>query len=220
MHTDKRRLVAPFRMSRTSSISWLSIILLRMMVLQAHAQLHCGNVELTPNTPVNALFSFDEFRDYQGGLILSNVATLRIQVEDLAIPDPLCSWSLSVSVDNNPSSGSAPTEWEELSPYGIGTGANPTIDVLEVRVRNNCQTSPMDGVFQTFSNHGDLLDIIQSALPVTAAGTCTTNVNGPGTYLNDPGEFSFNLDLRVVPGFAFDPGIYMINLRFHLEENP
>jgi len=185
-----------------------------------HAQLHCGNVELTPNTPVQALFSFDEFRDYQGGLILSNVATLRLNIEDLAIPDPDCSWSLSVLVDNNPSSGTPAAEWEELSPYGFGAGNNPTLDILEMRVRNNCQTSPLNGTFMNFTNHGDILDIIEAALPVTPAGSCTTNVNGVGSYLTNPGEYTFNLDLRITPGFVFDPGIYMITLRFNLEENP
>ncbi len=199
------------------------ILLVWLITLSAatlRAQLHCGNVELSPNTPVNALFSFDQFRNYQGGMVLSNVATLRINVEHLAVPDPQCSWSLSVMIDNNPASGTPISEWEELSPYGIGVGNNPSIDILEMRVRNNCQTSPMNGVFQSFANHGDILEIIQGALPVTPAGSCTSNVNGPGSYLSQPGEYTFNIDLRIRPGFDFDPGIYMINLRFHLEENP
>ncbi len=207
-------------MNRAVHTTTLLLALVWLTAPTLRAQLHCGNVELAPNTPVNALFSFDEFRDYQGGLILSNIATLRINVENLAIPDPQCSWSLSVMVDNNPSGGSPVTEWEELSPYGFGNGSNPSLDILELRVRNNCQTSPVDGVFQTFTNHGDILEFIQAALPVTPAGSCNTNVNGPGSYLNNPGEFTFNIDLRVQPGFQFDPGIYMITLRFNLEENP
>ena len=220
LRSQSTRLSRKLRMNKTVHKSFLILVLLCLTAPVLQAQLHCGNVELTPNTPVNALFSFDEFRDYQGGLILSNIATLRVNVENLTVPDPQCSWSLSVNIDNNPSGGTPANEWEELSPYGIGTGANPTIDILEVRIRNNCQTSPMDGVFQTFANHGDLLEFIQSALPVTPAGGCTTNVNGPGSYLSNPGEFTFNIDLRVQPGFQFDPGIYMITLRFNLEENP
>jgi hypothetical protein len=194
--------------------------MLLVLSAQGKAQLHCGNVELTPNTPLSALFSFDEFRDYQAGIVLSNVATLRVSVQDLVVPDPSCSWHLTVLVDNNPAAGTPGTEWEELSPYGMGSGNNPTIDALEIRVRNNCQTSPSNGIFRPFANNGDVLDIIAPLLPVTAGGSCTANVNGPGSYLTQPGEYSFAVDLRVTPGFAFDPGIYLLSLRFHLEENP
>ena len=196
------------------------LVLLLASLLPLRAQLHCGNVELVPNAPVSALFSFDEFRDYQSGIVLSNIATLRITVEDQAIPDPACSWFLTVEVDNNPSAGTVATAWELLAPYGLGASNTPTIDALELRVRNSCATSPANGTFRSFSNHGDLLDIIAPLLPVTPSGTCGANVNGAGTYLNDPGEYSFAIDLRVQPGFDFDPGIYMFTLRFHLEENP
>lgn len=196
----------------------LGLLLASMTALRA--QLHCGNVELVPNTPISALFSFDEFRDYQAGIVLSNVATLQVNVEDLVIPDPACSWFLTVEVDNNPAAGTAATDWEQLAPYGLGMASQPTIDALEIRVRNTCNTSPSSGTFRSFANHGDLLDVIAPLLPVTPAGSCTANVNGPGSHLTHPGEYRFAIDLRVRPGFAFDPGVYMLTLRFHLEENP
>lgn len=184
------------------------------------SQIHCGLVEIDPNTSVNQILSFDDFTKYNGGISVNSVARIRVRVEDQAIPDPLCSWSLVMSIDNNPGMGTPVDEWEELTQYGTGLGDNPEIDILQVRIRNACSTSPIDGVFQTFNNHGDLIDIIAPLLPVTPAGSCSNNVNGVGSYLSNYDEFNFNVDIRVLPTFGYNPGIYQLNVNFRLEENP
>jgi hypothetical protein len=173
-----------------------------------------------PNTTVSEVATFDDFTDYEGGVIKNSVARIRVNVEDKAIVDPLCSWSLRMTVNNNPGAGTPVGEWEELAQYGSGAGANPTIDVLEIRVRNSCSTSPIDGTFQTFTNSGDIIDIIAAMLPITPAGSCAPNVNGPGDHLTDYNEYNFDIDIRIKPGFAFNPGIFQLNITFHLEENP
>jgi hypothetical protein len=177
-------------------------------------------VELDPNTTTTQLLSFDGFSKYNGGISINSVARIRIRVEDQAIPDPLCSWSLIMTIDNNAGGGTPVNEWEELTQYGSGLATNPTIDILQVRVRNACTTSPIDGVYQTFTNNGDLIDIIAPMLPVTPAGSCSNNVNGPGSYQSNYDEFNFDVDVRVTPGFNFNPGIYQLSVRFRLEENP
>ena len=184
------------------------------------AQIHCGHVEIDENTTVSQILTFDTFSKYNGGISLNGVARVRVRVEDLAVVDPLCSWSLIMTVNNNPGGGTAGTEWEELAQYGGGLGANPTIGILQVRVRNSCTTSPMDGVYQTFTNNGDLINIIEPMLAVTPSGSCVDNVNGPGSYLTNYDEFNFDIDIRVVPSFSFNPGLYQLNVNFHLEENP
>jgi hypothetical protein len=197
----------------------LTLFLLPIIQLY-NAQIHCGSVELVPNTSINELLTFDEFSKYQGGMIINSVAKVRVRVLDKAIVDPLCSWSLTMQIGNNPGAGTPITEWEELTLYGNGLNANPSIDFLEVRVRNGCQTSPIDGVFQTFTNNGDLIDIIAAAIPITPAGSCANGVNGPGSYLTFYNEFNFDIDIRVKPNFTLNPGIFQLNITFHLEENP
>lgn len=186
----------------------------------ANAQIHCGVVEIVPNTSVNELVTFDDFSNYEGGIIVNSVARIRLNIENQAIVDPLCSWSLTMEVENNPGAGTPALEWEELALYGTGNANNPSIDILEVRVTNACSTSPIDGTWQTFTNHGDLIDIIAPLLPVTPAGSCAPNVNGPGNYLSNYNEYNFDIDLRIRPDFTLNPGIFQLNLKFHLEENP
>ena len=200
--------------------SIFSFIVLAFAFTFAKAQIHCGLVEIVPNTTVNALLTFDDFTSYNGGRILNSVARIRIRVLNKAIIDPLCSWSLVMVIDNNPGAGTPASEWEELLQYGSGNGTNPPINSLEVRVRNACNTSPIDGSFQTFTNNTDLIDIIAPLLPVTSANTCALNVNGPSDYLANYDEFNFDIDVRVLPNFTYNPGIYQLNVRFHLEENP
>ncbi|MCB9361477.1 MAG: hypothetical protein H6587_00350 [Flavobacteriales bacterium] len=196
------------------------LLLTFFSVIELKAQIHCGLVEIVPNTTVNSLLTFDNFTSYGGGMIMNSVAKIRIRVQDKAVVDPLCSWSLIMIVDNNPGGGTPANEWEELLQYGSGSGVNPPITEMEVRVRNSCSTSPIDGVFQAFTNNGDIIDIITPLLPVTPAGSCALNVNGPGDYLSNYDEFNFDIDIRVTPNFNYNPGIYQLNVRFHLEENP
>ncbi|MCB9198046.1 MAG: hypothetical protein H6600_06260 [Flavobacteriales bacterium] len=203
----------------------LTLALVAFLPHFSFTQIHCGLVELVPNTSVNELLTFDDFSKYEGGMIINSVAKVRVKVEDQAVPDPLCSWSLTMQVDNNPGAGTPVDEWEELTQYGNGLNSNPTIDFLEVRVRNACQTSPIDGTFVTFTNNGDLIDIIAPIIPVTppdvvAAGSCASGVNGSGSYLTDYSEFNFDIDIRVKPDFTLNPGIFQLNITFHLEENP
>lgn len=192
--------------------------LLIVCSIGAQAQIHCGSVSFEPNTPVAANMIFDSFSQYTSGITINNVATLRLRIEDQAIPDPDCRWFLHMEAFNNPVAGTAPADWETLSTYGSGTAPVPTMDIMEIRVRNACQTSPIDGAFQSFNQHADIIDIIADLLPTTPAGSCATNVNGPGNYQTNYGEYNFAIDIRVKPGYAYSPGIYELAIRFHLEE--
>lgn len=199
--------------------SLFSLVVFILLFVVAHAQVHCGLVQIEPNSSVNAMMTFDSFTKYQGGYVINGVARIKVRVEDKAVIDPLCSWNLIMTIDNNPAAGTPISEWESLNQYGSGLGQNPTIDALEIRVRNSCGTSPIDGMFTTFTNNMDVIDIIAPMLPVTPSGTCALNTNGPGSYLSHYDEFNFTIDVRVRPGFRFDPGIFQLNIKFRLEEN-
>lgn len=185
----------------------------------ASAQVHCGSVSIVPNSSVNQIVVFDDFTKYNAGVTINSVTRLRIRVEDKTIADPLCSWNLRMFIENNSGSGTPIDEWEELTSYGNGNADNPKISLLQVRVRNSCATSPSDNVFRSFNDASEILDIIEQMLPVTPAGSCTQNVNGPGSYLTNFDEFNFDIDIRINPGFAYNPGIFNLNIRFRLEEN-
>lgn len=200
----------------------LSLAFLFLSLLNVHiskSQVHCGSVAIVPNSSINQLAVFDDFTSYNAGAILNGVAKIRIVVEDKTVVDPLCSWNLRMYIENNSGAGTPIDEWEELTLYGNGNAENPKISDLQIRVRNSCSTSPSDNVFRSFTDTTDILDIIEPLLPVTPAGSCSQNVNGPGSYLTNFDEFNFDIDIRIRPGFNYNPGIFNLNIRFRLEEN-
>ena len=183
------------------------------------AQIYCGSVSIVPNSSVNQIVVFDDFTKYNGGITINSVTRLRIKVEDKTIADPLCSWNLKMYIENNSGAGTPIDQWEELMLYGNGDSNNPKINVLQFRVRNICSTSQGDNTFRSFQDTNDILDIIFDTMTIIPAGSCTPNVNGPGSYLTNYDEFNFDIDIRINPGFNFNPGIFNLNIRFRLEEN-
>jgi hypothetical protein len=184
------------------------------------AQIVCADVEILPATSEQVDYVFDSFSKYIAGLTFHGVANVNIKVDDQTPPNPDCKWMLTMSVENNASSGTPADEWEQLMTYGAGSASPAKIEILEVRVTNGCYTSPIDGVYQHFTQTGDFIEIIENTGIRIDAGSCTTNVNGPGNYMLNYDEFHFQIDFRIVPGFNFDPGVYQLQVKFELVEVP
>ena len=172
--------------------------------------------ELIQSTSGTLEFSYDEFSKYRSGITISGATTLRLKVLS---NNASCKWSLRVYIENNPASGTPVDEWETLNTYGTGTDA-PTLDLLSFKVYNGCGTPINNNTYQNFLPvNGAFIDIIND-VSLTPAGGCTTNVNGAGSYLTNPSEFTFLIDYRIVPGLSFSPGTYQLNLHFCLVEQP
>ena len=203
-----------------SNIIILLAISLLTLTRSTQSQIVCADVEILPATTEQADFVFDSFSKYISGVTFYGVAKVNIKVDDQAPPNPDCKWMLSMTVENNPSGGTAVDKWETLVNYSSGNSAPPDIEILDVRITNGCSTSPVDGVYQHLVQSGDFIEIIENTGIRIDAGSCTTNVNGPGNHLMNYDEFHFQIDFRIVPGFAFDPGIYQLQVKFELTEVP
>ena len=186
----------------------------------SNSQIVCADVEILPATSEQADFVFDSFSKYIAGISFYGVAKVNIKVDDQVPPNSDCKWMLTMSVENNPSGGTGADKWETLTTYSSGSSNPPAIEILDVRITNGCNTSPVDGVYQHFIQSGDFIEIIENTGIRIDAGSCTTNVNGPGNYLLNYDEFHFQIDFRIVPGFDYDPGIYQLQIKFNLSEVP
>lgn len=180
------------------------------------ASAHCQGIpfsELIRSTPGNIDFTFDNFSKYNGGITFSGATLLRLKV---LANDVSCKWVLRMYIDNN----GAPTplnEWETSLPYST-SGLKPTLDLIQVKVYNGCNTPINSGVYQDFlPANGASIDIIND-VALNVAGSCTTNVNGAGSYLTNYNEYSFTVDYRIVPGLTYAAGMYTLNIRFCLVE--
>ncbi len=205
--------------------AYYQIIVISLLLISTltYSQVHCGTVELQSSATVDANFTFTDFSKYNAGITILSVARLRVKVENKDPIDLDCSWKLRMFIENNSGAGTAADKWEEITLYGNGNADQPSISDLEVRVNNNCGT-PLNTSFRSFTDVNDILNIIEEMLPqvIVPAGSCTAsgtkNVNGPGSYLTNYNEYSFDVDLRFKPGFTYNPGVYKLNIRFRLEE--
>ncbi|WP_297815095.1 hypothetical protein [uncultured Polaribacter sp.] len=207
---------------------FLRYIVLFFLAIQnfgLYAQIHCASVELILDEEDNNEFTFDDFSTYSSGYARTTVARLKVKVEDKIPSDGFCSWSLIMNVDNN---GAPLEEWEELTKYGLGLGNNPLLSIFEVKITNDCLTSPNYDNFVPLDNSAHNImkiieDIMLNATPETSdivpAGSCLDNVNGPGDYISNYNEFTFKIEVRINPGMIYNPGKYALNLNFRLEEN-
>jgi hypothetical protein len=180
---------------------------------------HCDAVSVSMPTVSNVDFTFDTFAKYIGGVTQNGATQIRVNVSNNVTLDPDCRWALSAIVDNNPFSGTPANEWESLVNY-TSSGTPPALDMLEIRVRNACNTSLTGpGFVSLLNNHGDAINIIDFNGGVTIpAGSCVTNVNGPGSYLTNYNEYNFTIDYRITPGLSLRSGIYQISLKFLIIE--
>ncbi len=175
-----------------------------------------------PFVPANVDLTFDTFSKYVGGVTLNAATILKVVAVDKA-GGGTCIWKLKMRMDNE---GSPSDEWKTVTSYGAGTGGfKPSVDVIKVRVDNGCHTPINAGNWQDFSNDGTMLPIIEDNSLNAANGTTTCSgaaeyqTNGPGTYLGpDFGEFIFNVDYQITPGFTLSPGLYRIKIWFCLSE--
>jgi len=176
------------------------------------------------DTQSNKEFTFDNFSKYNGGLTLngSTILKLKVAASTSTLSTGACQWKLVMIVSN----GGSPTpgdELETLTNYGSGSATNkPTLDLLQVRVSNSCNTPKLSGTWQSFNPaDGDVIEIINPAtLQAPGAGSaCGTETNGVGTYLGaDYNEFSFTIDYRMNPIFNYQPGRYELFIKFCLVE--
>jgi hypothetical protein len=177
---------------------------------------HCQGIpfsEMIRSTPGNLDFTFDNFSKYNGGVTFSGATLLRLKVLG---NDASCKWVLRMYIDNN--GGMTPiNEWETSFPYST-SGAKPTLDLIQVKIYNGCNTPINSGIYQNFTpTTGSSIDIIND-VALNIAGSCVPNVNGAGSYLTNYNEYSFTVDYRIVPGLTYAAGLYTLNIHFCLVE--
>lgn len=171
-------------------------------------------------SPGNVELVFDSFSEYNGGITLNGSSIIRLKVlRKYPIANDSCKWMLSMYVSN----GGAPSpvsQWETLTNYGIaGSGILPTLDLLQVRVDNGCNTPINSGAWQNFDSlSGAVIHIVNNAAFIPAGSCGGLQVNGAGSYLTNYNEYSFVIDYRIKPGMLYRPGRYELSIKYCLTE--
>lgn len=177
----------------------------------------CDEVRLSVSSSANVDFSFDTFGEYMAGITQNGSTKLKVAVSNSLNNNPSCRWNLVILVENA-SATTAPTEWEQLQSNST-SGTAPQIDMLQLRIRNNCNTSLTGNqFFNVPTTTGTPIIVISNNGITTAAGSCTTNVNGPGNSITNYNEYSFDIDYRIVPTNGVRSGVFQLKVKYLLTE--
>lgn len=178
----------------------------------------CDEVRLSVSSNANVDFSFDTFGEYMAGITQNGSTKLKVAVSNSLNNNPSCRWNLVILVENA-SATTAPTEWEQLQSNST-SGTAPQIDMLQLRIRNNCNTSLTGNqFFNVPTTTGTPIIVISNNGITTPAGSCTTNVNGPGNSITNYNEYSFDIDYRIVPTNGVRSGVFQLKVKYLLTEN-
>ncbi len=182
------------------------------------AQQFCDKVTLLLSSSPNVDFTFDTFGKYLGGITENGVSQLKVTVDNSLTNNPDCRWNLVIYIDNSSNPVTPSDEWELLTPHS-SSGTTPKINQLQIRVRNRCNTSTTgSGFFNANVLPGQPIVLISNTGITIPAGSCVTNVNGPGNYIKNYDEFTFDIDYRIAPGLSMRSGIYQLRLKYLLTE--
>lgn len=218
------------------------LFLFFLLSVLSNAQVaHCDGIFLELEDEGNKDFIFDSFTPYIGGTPSVTIARLKVRVtkEPFIPATNLCSWNLSMYIDNNDVNGTDTSReatlgsntipLEQLISYGNQNGINALIDIIEIRAVNECSSSeePELRNFVSLGRDGgiNLFEIIPKlASPYTSADIeteCgnTKPVNAPGSYFTNFGAYNFRIEIRIKPGLNYNPGFYNLKFHFRLEQN-
>lgn len=158
------------------------------------------SVSFDMKTSPNITFDFNTIQEYINGITYMNAVTLNINTTE--------QFDLYVGATTT-----AVGYWDVTSTYSTG-GTPPPISILQLQFRNGSSTSLMSGFFP-------LQDIsVPTYIIGTSAGSdasisCPNNgTNAAGDYLVSPNCYKFNVDLRIVPGFTYQSGLYTLRIDY------
>lgn len=153
-------------------------------------------------TSPNISFNFTTIADYANGIIQLDAATLNIEAAGLE-------WDLYVGATTV-----TPGMWNVTSTYSL-SGTPPPISILLFRARNSSNTSQAS-VFSSLQDISLPTYIIGSAAADPSTTCPALGTNTAGSYLTSPNCYQFHIDLKLIPGFTYQAGLYNLRIDYIL----
>ena len=159
------------------------------------------NVSFEAVSSPDTHFDFRTVAQYQNGIVQYNALQLSVQSD--------ARWDFYVGAETD-----VPGVWNQLTSYG-SQGHLPTVELLQLRVRSAAGTPQVSGFFalRDVSTPVYLIGSEGSDVEIPCGSGAT---NAPGSYLTEPGCYIFNVDMRLQPGFGWQPGAYALTIHFVL----
>ena len=186
------------------------IIALSFTALNQYASAQAVNIDLASSTNVD--FTFDNINKLTYGIVLPNAITLNVEAVGTK-------WDLYVGTVTTIAG-----TWDNAIYYtSTGNGSIP-VGILQMRVHNLSNTPQISGYVPMQNIATSTLDIIGNHLSapdpaVNCSDLVHVGTNTAGTYAVDPQCYQFRVDLKVVPGIVYRPGLYTLQIEFIIAQD-
>lgn len=175
--------------------------------IKANAQV---NIDLATSPTVD--FTFDNIQKITYGIVIPNAITLNIEAVGMQ-------WDLYVG-----SVTTVPGTWDNAIFYTTTGNGAPPVSMLQMRVHNLRNTQQISGYVPMQDISVSTLDIIgdHTNAPdptVNCGDVVPVGTNAPGTYITDPQCYQFRVDLKIVPGITYRPGLYTLQIEYIIAED-
>ena len=179
------------------------IIFMFLCVSFSHAQ----TVDIILVSNPNVDFTFNTITKLENGIVIPNAVTFNITSVGT-------NWDLYVG-----SVTTVPGTWDNAQYYTTSGNGSPPVSLLQMRVHNNSQTSQISGFVPIQDIATSTLDIIGNHVvapdpSVNCSDPVPTGTNTPGSYVTDPQCYQFRVDLKIVPGMNYRPGVYTLEIEY------
>ncbi|MBL0104599.1 MAG: hypothetical protein IPP51_13070 [Bacteroidetes bacterium] len=164
-----------------------------------------SSVAIQLASATNVDFTFDTFEKLRTGIFIANAITFNIEATGTR-------WDLYMGAVTT-----TPGLWDNVQLYGT-SGTAPTVDMIKLRVHNLSSTPLISGFVPLQDIATSTLDIIGNHNATDVDINCSdinpAGTNTAGSYTTDPQCYQFRVDLRIVPGTAYTPGLYTLQIEF------
>jgi len=161
------------------------------------------NFELT--TGPNIDFTFNTIEKYINGIYVSHALDLNVNATG-------SEWDLYIGTTTT-----GPGIWNLVTSYSSTGNATPPVGLLQARVYNTSNTTITGTGFFPLTDIATPTYIIGSSADdpaVTCSDPSPIGTNVIGDYLADPSCYKFRVDLKLVPGLTYKPGLYTLRVDF------
>lgn len=165
------------------------------------------DVSISGNSNVD--FSFTTIQKLTSGIVIPNAFTVNVEAIGT-------NWDLYMGAVTTVAG-----TWDNAQYYATSGNGAPPVSLLQARVHNLSRTPQISGYVPLQDIAVSTLDIIGNHLanpdPSVSCGDASpVGTNTPGSFTTDPQCYQFRVDLKVVPGMNYRPGLYTMQIEFIL----
>ncbi len=188
------------------------IILVMLFITSYNRNTSAQAVNIDLATSSNVDFTFDSFFKLTYGIVIPNAIILNVEAVGTQ-------WDLYVGTVTT-----AAGIWDNAIFYTTtGNGSIP-VGILQMRVHNLSNTQQISGYVPLQDIAISTLDIIGDHLSspdptVNCSDLIHIGTNTPGSYSVDPQCYQFKVDLKLIPGIVYRPGLYTLQIEFIIAED-